>query len=146
MSDTLVRRLTLAAASLALIAGPAIALADPVRVALDQEATVGGIGVGCTGIGQSKNDPKWAAYPVKLEFADGQRALLANEVVTVSAGGAPLAQIACEGPWVLLKLAAGQSYTIEGRLAEGNAGPRSTTVKPPAHGQATVVLTFPDAH
>jgi len=146
MFDSLARPFALIAATLALAASPAVALADPIRVALDQETTVGGIGVGCTGIGQTKNDPKWAAYSVKLEFADAQRALLANEVVTVSAGGAPLAQIACEGPWVLLKLAPGNSYTIEGRLAEGAAAPRSATVKPPAHGQATVVLTFPDAH
>jgi hypothetical protein len=143
------RKTTRAAAVLAAMAlglGPVAALADPVRVPLDHEATVGGVGVGCTGIGQTKNDPKWSAYPVKLEFADAQRALLANEVVTVSAGSAPLLEVACEGPWVLLKLPAGKSYEVEARLAQSSAAPRSASVKAPAQGQATFVLTFPDAH
>ena len=135
------------AAALALGLGPVVAFAQPVRVPLDQEATVGGVGVGCTGIGQTKNDPKWRAYPVKLEFADAQRALLANEVVTVSAGGgAPVLEVACEGPWVLLKLPPGKAYHVEASLAQSSAQPRSASVTAPAHGQATFVLTFPDAH
>lgn len=139
-------RALVAATALAFGLGSVAALADPVRVPLDRETTVGGIGVGCTGIGQTKNDPKWKDYPVKLEFADAQRALLANEVVTVSADGAPVAEVACEGPWLLLKLPAGKAYQVEARLAQSSAGPRSASVKAPAHGQATFVLTFPDAH
>jgi hypothetical protein len=136
-----------AVAALAIGLGPAVAFADPVRVPLDQESTVGGVGVGCTGIGQTKNDPKWRAYSVKLEFADAQRALLANEVVTLSDdGGAPVLQVACEGPWVLLKLPAGKTYQVEAKLAQSSAGARSTSVKAPAQGQATFVLIFPDAH
>ena len=136
-----------AAVALASGLGPAAALADPVRVPLDQETTVGGVGVGCTGIGQTKNDPKWRGYPVKLEFADAQRALLANEVVTVSnESGAPMLEVVCEGPWVLLKLPAGRSYRVEARLTQSSAGVRSASVKAPAHGQATFLLTFPDAH
>jgi hypothetical protein len=143
------RKISLAAAVLAALAfglGPAVAFAQPVSVGLDQEATVGGVGVGCTGIGQTKNDPKWKAYPVKLEFADAQRALLANEVVTVSADGSQLLEVACEGPWVLLKLPTGKEYQVEARLAQSSAGPRSASVKAPDRGQATFVLTFPDAH
>jgi len=122
------------------------AFADPVRAPLDQETTIGGIGVGCTGVGQTKNDPRWQAYPVKLMFADAQRALLANEVVTLSTGGATVLEVSCEGPWLLLKLPPGKSYTVEARLREENTAPRSATVKAPSHGQATFVLTFPDAH
>ena len=139
----LLSRLALTAA-IAALATPA--LADPVRVPLDQETTVGGIGVGCTGIGQTKNDPKWAAYSVKLEFADAQRALLANETVSLSSGKTEILDVACEGPWLLLKLPAGKAFTVEANLAERSTAPRSANVKAPAHGQATFVLTFPDAH
>jgi hypothetical protein len=135
-----------AMAALTLGLGPVATFADPVRTPLDQEVTVGGIGVGCTGIGQTKNDPKWKAYSVKLEFADAQRALLANEVVAVSSGGSQLLEIACEGPWVLLKLPAGKDYQVEAHLAQSSAAPRSASIKAPAQGQATFVLTFPDAH
>ena len=67
-------------------------------------------------------------------------------MVTLSAGGAPVLQVACEGPWLLLKLPPGKAYSVEGRLAERDTAPRTATVKAPAHGQATFVLTFPDAH
>ncbi len=138
-------RLPLILAVTALLASPAFA--DPVRVPLDQETTVGDVGVGCTGIGQTKDDPKWAAYPVKLEFADAQHALLANETVRVSGPkGAVLAEVSCEGPWLLLKLPPGKRYSVEARLAEQTAAPQTATVRAPAHGQATFVLTFPDAH
>jgi hypothetical protein len=140
------RRSLAAAAVLAFAAAPLLASADPVRVPLDQETTVGGIGVGCTGIGQTKNDPKWKAYSVKLEFADAQKALLANETVSLSDGKTQVLDVACEGPWLLLKLPAGKAFTVEANLAEKTTAPRSATVKAPSHGQATFVLTFPDAH
>ena len=135
-----------AAVAVAIAASPLLAFADPVRVPLDQETTVGGIGVGCTGIGQTKNDPKWKAYSVKLEFADAQRALLANETVSLSDGNTQVLDVACEGPWLLLKLPAGKAFTVEANLAEKTTASRSATVKAPSHGQATFVLTFPDAH
>jgi hypothetical protein len=122
------------------------ALADPSRVPLDQETTLGGVPVACTGIGQTKDDPKWKAYPVKLEFADASRAYVAGEAVTLSdASGAQLFEASCEGAWLLLKLPAGKAYTVSAKLTERATAPRSANVKAPAHGQATFVLTFPDA-
>jgi len=66
------------------------AAAQPVRVPLDHETTVAGIGVACTGIGQTKNDPKWQAYPVLVEFAGPGGELLADESMALSdaSGGA----------------------------------------------------------
>jgi hypothetical protein len=135
------------AAGLASLAGAAAADA-PTRVPLDAETTLGGIDVACTGIGQTKNDPKWLEYPVRVEFADAQRAYLAGEVVTVSKtkDSDPLFSLTCEGPWVLLKLAPGSTYQVEAKLTERDTAPRSAVVKAPAHGQARFVITFPDAH
>ena len=88
-----------------MLAAATDAAAQPVRVPLDQETTIGGIGVACTGIGQTKDDPKWKAYPVLVEYAGPGGELLANVTLTVSdAKGAAMLSAWCEGPWILLKL------------------------------------------
>ncbi len=136
------------AVGLATFGAASFAAADePTRVPLDTETTLGGIDVACTGIGQTKDDPKWLAYPARVEFADAKHDYLANEVVTVSkVKGEPLFSLSCEGPWVLLKLAPGSTYQVDARLAERDTAPRSAVVKAPKHGQARFVITFPDAH
>ena len=135
------------ALGLALLTGVAPALADPQRVHLDEEAMIGGIGVACTGVGETKALPKWADYSVKLEFADPKGAYFADEELKLAdAGGAPLLDVTCEGPWLLLKLPPGKAFKVEARLQQPGPAPRTATVKAPTHGQATFVLTFPDAH
>jgi hypothetical protein len=121
--------------------------AEPQRVRLDTEATIGGVDVACTGIGQTKDQPRWKAYPVRVEFADSKRNYLAGEVLSLAdPAGAPVLEVVCEGPWVLLRIPAGKSYRVEAHLTQaGGGGPRSAVVKAPSHGQATFVITFPDA-
>jgi hypothetical protein len=134
-----------AAIAAAAVLAPAMhAAAEPVAVPIDGEASVNGVAVGCTGVGESKLDPKWLAYPVRVEFSDASNAYLANEVLTVSsAGGGELLSVFCEGPWILLKLAPG-TYRIEGRVQGTDAKIETATVRPPSHGQMRVVLKFPD--
>ena len=129
------------------IAGVALpARADPTEVKLNEETTIGGIGVACTGVGQSRDQPQWRTYPVKLVFADPKGLLLADVTVTVTdAKGAQGLQMRCEGPWVLLKLPAGESFRVQAQLTQSGTAPRTNTVRAPSHGQATVVFTFPDA-
>ena len=141
-----VTRLAAALAALAIAAGALPAKADPTPVQLNGEATLGGIGVACTGIGQSKDLPKWLAYPVKLVFADPKGLLLADVIVAVAdAKGAPLLEMHCAGPWVLLKLPPRTAYKVEARLTQPGPAPRTATIKAPTQGQATFVITFPDA-
>jgi hypothetical protein len=105
---------TAAAGLVAGLLGAGAAAAEPVTVPLDGEAQVGGIAVACTGVGQMKLDPKWRAYPLRVEFADAQSAYLANVEAAVSrADGTPIASVRCEGPWVLFKLPAGR-YHVQG--------------------------------
>jgi hypothetical protein len=135
-----------AAAALAAVLSlaAATAIAQPTRVALDHEATIAGVGVACTGIGQTKNDPKWLAYPVRVEFAGAGGDYLANETLMLSdAKGAQLLAVSCEGPWILLKLAPGRSYKVDGQVGRTAEVTVSATVKAPSHGQAVVVLNFP---
>lgn len=121
------------------------AQAQPVRVHLDQETTIGGVGVACTGIGQTKDDPKWLSYPVRVEFAGPGGEYLADEVLhVVDSHGQVLVDVGCEGPWVLLKLTPGQRYTLSARVKGSGAGTKDTTITVPTHGQGRFVLTFPD--
>ena len=134
------------AVAAAMTLAAANASAQPTRVPLDHETTVGGIGVGCTGIGQTKNDPKWRAYPVRIEFAGPGGEYLANETLILSdAKGAEMLEVSCEGPWILLQLPPGKPYKVEGRAGRSGAATASATVKAPGHGQATFVLHLPDA-
>ncbi len=114
-------------------------------IPLDGEATVGGVKAACTGIGQTRDDPKWAAYPVRVEFSNAANEYLIGATVQVrTAAGKPLLAVDCDGPWVLLDLPPGR-YVVEGRIDMSPAKPRSAPVTPPRSGQIRVVLQFPDA-
>ena len=130
----------LAGAALTLLAGPASA--QPVPLRLDRETVVNGIGVGCTGIGQTKDAPKWNAYSVKIEFADSQRNLLADETMTLSRGGESILTVKCAGPWILLKLPPGKAYQVSGSVP-GSSASEGLTVTAPSQGQGVFALTFP---
>ena len=135
----------LVAAPLVLTAPAAADVAtEPTVVALDSETSVGGMPVACTGIGQTKLDPRWSSYPVRVELSDAQDKYVADGAITLrDAHGKTLLSVQCAGPWILLKPAPG-AYTVEGWLPGVSAKPRSARFKPPAQGQMRVVLKFPD--
>src|SRR5258707_13118261 len=107
----------LAAALLAIAAGQCAAQESPTAVGLDTKPTVGGVAVGCSGVGQAKAEPRWLAYPIRVEFADPARDYLANGAVSVSdASGHVLAAVSCDGPWILLRPAGAGAYKVKGWL------------------------------
>ncbi len=111
----------------------------------DSEATVNGVEVACTGVADTRADPKWAAFPVRVEFSGAQNEYMIDAVVAlVNAKGKPVAVIRCEGPWLLLKPAPGE-YSVFAKLVDSSAKPRSARFTTPKHGQQRVVLQFPDA-
>jgi hypothetical protein len=133
------------AAVLSAFVGAAAAQSEPQRLPLDQTATVGGIDFACTGIGQEKQDPRWSAFPAKVEFADLQGDLIADEVLSVSnAKGETLATVKCEGPWILLRPGAPGVYHVKGSFPEGTAPPQSGMFSVPGH--AHLVMRFPALH
>lgn len=140
-----IRRAAGAAAGAFFLAAAAQAGAQPTALKLDQETQVNGVPVACTGIGQTKDDPHWLSYPVRVEFSNARNEYFTDVEITVSdRAGHTVVQIGCEGPWILLKLAPG-NYRIDGRLLDTPAKPRSAPFSPPAHGQMRLVLQFPDA-
>jgi hypothetical protein len=115
----------------------------PVKMGWDSEMTLAGVGAACTGIGQTKDDPKWLAYPLRIEFANRAREYLINATVTLSDDkSAKLFTVTCPGAWLLLKLPSPASYRVDA-LVNGRAAP-TTTVKSPAKGQQRVILVFPE--
>ena len=114
-----------------------------IKMGWDSEMTLAGVGLACTGIGGTKDDPKWLAYPLRIEFANRAREYLINATVTLTDDkGAKLFTVICPGAWLLLKVPSPNPYRVDA-LVNGRAAP-TTTVKSPAKGQQRVILVFPE--
>jgi hypothetical protein len=113
-------------------------------VPMDAPITMGSVEAVCTGIGSAKDDPRWAAYPIRVEFSNGGAQYLSGAHVKLSnAAHQPLADFDCLGSWVLLKLASG-TYSVTATIDGSKAKAKSATFQPPAKGQKRVVLQFKD--
>jgi hypothetical protein len=133
-------------AAAVLLAAPAIAQESPgaTKLPVDKGTEVGGVPVACTGVGGTKMDPQWQAYPVRVEFSDAKNDYLVGAHVVVSdAKGAEVLNVDCDAPWLLMTLPAGR-YQVTADLLGETAKPRTASFTPPASGQKRVVLKFPD--
>jgi hypothetical protein len=134
---TIFTALALAAAGLS-----ARAQTSPAALALDSETTVAGVGVACTGIGQTRLDPKWQAWPIRVEVSNQKRELLTDVVVAIEdAKGRALATVSCEGPWLLLRPSA-EARTVSGWLPGQPGVRKSAAIGPVGKSQRTVELQF----
>lgn len=144
-----VARSTLGAAFAALLLSVGGASAGeagpPVVLSLDTPTAVNGVDVVCTGIGRAiRDDPRWAAYPVRVEVSNARSEyLLSADLVVRDKGGRSLVNVHCDAPWLLLRPSPG-AYRVEAKVP-GVAASRSAPFSPPSKGQIRVVLQFPDA-
>lgn len=107
----------------------------------DQPTNVDGIETVCTGTSlEARSDPRWNAYPLRLEFSSASGHYLGDETVTITGNGRSV-DVSCAGPWILMKLPEG-NYKVEAEVAE--AGRKTITARVPATGQARVVVSFPN--
>jgi len=116
--------------------------ATPARAG-DEELVVGGIKYACTGVGEeSRKDPRWPAYPLRLTFAAAGGLYLADVDVTIhdSSGSEVFRIEGCYAPWLLIDLAPG-TYRVDGVARENHR--HSTTVSITAGQQTKAVLRFP---
>ncbi len=96
----------------------------------------------CAGIGESQDDPRWAAYPVRIEFANAANQYIAGVDLTLKQGRRDLARLSCSGAWLLFQLPSGR-YEVSARRQDApQAAPASAAFSPPAKGQKRVVLIF----
>ena len=118
---------------------PAQAAAMP----LDQQVgLVNAITAVCAGIGESQDDPRWAAYPVRIEFANAANQYIAGVDLTLSQGRKVLAHLSCSGAWLLFQLPGGRYEVSATRQDAPKAAPASAAFTPPTKGQKRVVLIF----
>jgi len=110
---------------------------------MDAPVSMGAVTAVCTGVGSAKDDPKFAAYPIKLEFSNAGGQFVSNEhVKLMNVTGAVLAEFDCMGPWVLLQLPKG-TYSATVTQPDATRGPRTVKFEPPQTGQKRVGIEFP---
>ena len=106
---------------------------------LDTPRTMRSMEAVCTGVGQdSREDPRWAAYGLKIELAGRSGQYLGAADVTLTKNGEAVASVRCAGPWVLFKLEPGP-YDV---TAEIEGVSKTAKVNVSGKGQARVVLRF----
>ncbi|MGH6876194.1 MAG: hypothetical protein ACREHV_02320 [Rhizomicrobium sp.] len=111
---------------------------------MDTPTPIGGIETVCTGIGASaQNNPRWLAYPVRIEFSNkGAQYVSGAHVDLSTAAGQPRASLDCNGSWVLFRLQPGSYKVTATLLSQPGGGTASATFAAPASGQKRVVLDF----
>ena len=107
----------------------------------DTPTTMNGVESVCTGVGSAKDDPRWAAYPVKIVLATAGGADLANAHITLNKGSQVLMQTECDAPWILLKAASG-SYTATATLIGGSGQSHSANFTIGSGAQKEITITF----
>ena len=106
---------------------------------------VGGVQAVCTGVDlDSREDPRWSAFPLKLEFASSTGAYLAFAQVSVAdARGQNVLSVRCPGAWLLLGLPPGEYKTV---VAVPASREQVLPFTVPRTGQKSVVVRFPEAN
>jgi hypothetical protein len=76
---------------------------------VDRGVSIAGIPVACTGVGETRQDPRWADYPVRVEFSDAQAKYLTDaQVVLIDAKGKALFRVSCAPPQGAAEAAGGK--------------------------------------
>lgn len=131
--------ISLAILALAAASGPAFA--DP--MAMDTPVQMNGLETVCTGVGETKDDPKWLSYPVRIEFSNGGAQYLSGATVRISHGAETVGSLDCAGAWVLLRGAPGE-YRVDVTIDNSSAKAVDASFRMGSGPQQRIVLRFPD--
>jgi hypothetical protein len=110
----------------------------------DQPVTIGGVDSVCTGVGSAKDNPAWAAFPIKLTFSNLAGENEAAEHIAISQGGKPVMETDCDAPWLLIKAPPGH-YEVNASLPGSPRTASASFTTGGKGGQQTVNLAFPGA-
>lgn len=125
-----------------LVGSAAVRADDAQKLPPDEPVVVNGLDLVCTGVGEdARNDPRWRAYPVRIEFANADAQYLSDAVLAVAtADGEQLFEVTCDSPWILARLEPGKyvlAATYEGIV-------KTEKFTAPKSGQARFVVRFPE--
>ena len=111
------------------------------RLLPDQPRRLEEVEAVCTGISlDARQDPRWQAYPLKVEVAGKGGQYLGEVTLSLLRQDKEIATVACDGPWILFRVPAGR-YQLKAET-EGRTVTSAAFV--PATGQGRVILRFPD--
>ena len=96
----------------------------------------------CSGIGESKDDPRVSEFPMKIVFATNSSALYSDVNVTVydEASGKSVFDVFCDGAWLLVKLPSGK-YRVTATDPKNQSRSCSMNI---GSSQSQCVLRWPD--
>ncbi len=117
------------------------AVADP--MAMDKPVQMNGLEAVCTGVGETKDDPQWLSYPVRIEFSNGGAQYLSGATVRISHGADTVGSLDCPGAWVLLRGAPGE-YRVDVTIDNSSAKAVDASFRMGSGPQKRIVLRFPD--
>jgi len=108
----------------------------------DQPMMIDGIETVCTGTSlANRNEPKWRAYNLRVEFVGKGGQYLGNEQIRVTGNEFDLS-VQCKGPWMAMKLPSG-TYHVAADVEA--AGHMEMNVRVSTGGQRVVMMRFPNA-
>jgi hypothetical protein len=111
------------------------------RLPVDTPSTVGDLEAVCTGVGlDSRQNPDWTVYPLKIEVAGQGGQYLGDTTLTLSQDGKELAAVKCDGPWILFRIPPGR-YQLQ---AETEGKTIQSPAFVPTGGQGRIILRFPE--
>lgn len=134
-------RLFLMSAVTVLFTATTVMLASSALAVQDTPTNINGVETVCTGVGSAKDDPRWAAYPVKIVLATTGGANLARAHVSLSQNGREVVGLDCDAPWILFKPRAG-SYTATATLTGGGGSSSQTFTTDGTAPQKEITLIF----
>jgi hypothetical protein len=127
-------------ATIALLAG---GIAHSALSAPDPEQTYQGIRYACAGVSaESRDDPRWTGYPVKLVFAAADGGFLGDvDVAIADSAGSEVFSAHCLAPWLLVDLPPGK-YRVEAFARQSHRQTFALTVG--SGGQMEHTTRFPE--
>src|SRR5579871_1358129 len=103
----------------------------------DEAVEIAGVETVCTGVSlAARQDPRWDAFSLKIEFAGPGGQYVGGEEVSVRKAGTDILTVTCSGPWLLFKLPPGR-YDVTATLAGQSA---TSAAFVPNQGQGRIIL------
>ena len=112
------------------------------QVTQDQELTYKDTKFACTGIAESKEDPRWGKYSTKLMFTTGGRAYVSYIQLSIKdAQGNTVFETDCDAPWIVVDLKPGK-YSISATALKKYT--KNATINVGGGKQTELAIRFPE--